>query len=805
MDAQRREQLEAQLSAYLDDELTARERAEVEAFLAGDGEARKLLAELEATVAVVQSLPRAKATDDLFEGIRARMEKQALLGEPGRTDADAGGGWNVRPWAAAAVIALTVTAGYVMWPARETAPIAVNIDERTLALNEQSQDREIGLLFDKLDEAPPADAKDKAAGGAPAGGVADGTLLADAEDGSTRALDVSLNRDESRLGNKTGDLKQDAPQLTVGDDHLTLGGDLLPGSAGDARLKADLGRSDYADLAKSAAETPSADGELKATFERDADAAGLPITDTTLSGENLGKVDGASDPYLPTVNGTQDALTFRSEPAEVGGTDNMKVTDALVVGTGAGYDVYRGGHVTREGIETPEKPARVVVELAFQDAHARLKAMDYLQTAWGDAEPLRRRAVRPSKGGVPQEQPAAWSWFASVDAVDVVVNGRNADSLDGVPPPQQPVAEAAPAESDESAAAGARILHAEGRMDRESKAAPPTEELAHDFDERGGGEISGHDASGRLWQPAEIDALAEHVEACSVELRGVTAEDHHFYHFYRRYLGDRAASEEGERRQEMIVFGDSAGAGDKSSRAGGYGGGGLGGFGGGRGVGGFGGGTFGMTTQPATDGPVVAQAETDGDGVAATGTPAGNETRVRERSPAESAKAPPTTPAARDVMTKGGPTSWEGSSAPGDAPGSQQEQYSEQGQQQPEESKDYHKWQKMDSGAGGHAERRLEVRQQAANQAVPVAEPASASQPAREDQSSSLSAGEDHSLSMTRPAFQPASQPARYRLQLYLTLAPEPPAAAAAPSTRPAQDTLQTEFSQQTTTQPAAP
>ncbi len=126
MNAERREYLEMQLSAYLDGELTPQEQAEVEAWLAADPEARRLLAQLRATVDAVQSLPRAHASEELLGNLRTRLERKALLDTPGpvevitRTPALSWGKWV----AAAAVIALTVTAGYFTWTLRSEQQVA---------------------------------------------------------------------------------------------------------------------------------------------------------------------------------------------------------------------------------------------------------------------------------------------------------------------------------------------------------------------------------------------------------------------------------------------------------------------------------------------------------------------------------------------------------------------------------------------------------------------------------------------------------------------------------------------------------
>jgi len=105
------------LTAYLDGELSPEEREDVEQMLRQDVAAQRLLRELRETIAMVASLPRSAAPADLAEGVTARMEREALLGEaPGEVSRGAG---RVRWWrgvAAAAAIAIVVTAGWVILP-----------------------------------------------------------------------------------------------------------------------------------------------------------------------------------------------------------------------------------------------------------------------------------------------------------------------------------------------------------------------------------------------------------------------------------------------------------------------------------------------------------------------------------------------------------------------------------------------------------------------------------------------------------------------------------------------------------------
>lgn len=118
MDEKKRQQLEGQLSAYLDNELSKSERAEVEAFLAEYEEARELLAELRATVEIVKQLPRAKASDQMMDSLRARLERDALLGQTDfeRPDEQGSISWGWRWIGAAAVIALVCATAYMMGP-----------------------------------------------------------------------------------------------------------------------------------------------------------------------------------------------------------------------------------------------------------------------------------------------------------------------------------------------------------------------------------------------------------------------------------------------------------------------------------------------------------------------------------------------------------------------------------------------------------------------------------------------------------------------------------------------------------------
>lgn len=76
----RRDKLAAQLSAYLDEELSAQEQAHVERLLEEDPAARQLLRELEHTTRLVASLPRHGAPPSLVEDVQLQLERSELLG-----------------------------------------------------------------------------------------------------------------------------------------------------------------------------------------------------------------------------------------------------------------------------------------------------------------------------------------------------------------------------------------------------------------------------------------------------------------------------------------------------------------------------------------------------------------------------------------------------------------------------------------------------------------------------------------------------------------------------------------------------
>lgn len=106
------------LSAYLDGELSARERSRIERRLAEDPAARRSLEELRRTVDLVRALPRHGAPAALLEDLRVQLERADLL-DADRDEFDRGGvvrrGRGLRWLAVAASLAIVSSAGWWVW------------------------------------------------------------------------------------------------------------------------------------------------------------------------------------------------------------------------------------------------------------------------------------------------------------------------------------------------------------------------------------------------------------------------------------------------------------------------------------------------------------------------------------------------------------------------------------------------------------------------------------------------------------------------------------------------------------------
>src|SRR5438045_6522462 len=114
---QNQEQIEARLAAYIDGELDANERAEIEKHLANNPQHKRLIDELMGQRDFVRPLPREKAPPEIAETIHSQLERSVLLGKAGEdTEAAA---LRINRWphrgAIAAIILLTGGLGFLVY------------------------------------------------------------------------------------------------------------------------------------------------------------------------------------------------------------------------------------------------------------------------------------------------------------------------------------------------------------------------------------------------------------------------------------------------------------------------------------------------------------------------------------------------------------------------------------------------------------------------------------------------------------------------------------------------------------------
>src|SRR2546423_13555997 len=81
--AQNQEQIEARLAAYIDGELDANERAEIEKHLANNPQHKQLIEDLVGQRDFLRALPREKAPPEIAETIHSQLERSVLLGKAG--------------------------------------------------------------------------------------------------------------------------------------------------------------------------------------------------------------------------------------------------------------------------------------------------------------------------------------------------------------------------------------------------------------------------------------------------------------------------------------------------------------------------------------------------------------------------------------------------------------------------------------------------------------------------------------------------------------------------------------------------
>lgn len=122
------EATEAKLCAYLEGELSASERTDIEKYLQGNPQHRQLLKELAKTRGLVGMLPRERAPTEIAEAFEGQIERAMLLDGPGNELLVGTNRWPQR-MLVAAILLLAVGLGVVVYlalPGGGTTPIKIS-------------------------------------------------------------------------------------------------------------------------------------------------------------------------------------------------------------------------------------------------------------------------------------------------------------------------------------------------------------------------------------------------------------------------------------------------------------------------------------------------------------------------------------------------------------------------------------------------------------------------------------------------------------------------------------------------------
>ncbi len=143
------EQIEAKLCAYVDGELDAAGRAEIEAHLQANPQHRQLLEELKAQRDLIKGLPRASAPEDLFDSFQTQLERSVLLDHRDEEPPAIAGRINRRSqWIAiAAVLAMAIGLAAVIYlvvlprhqPGGDYAAITRSVNQATQPATVESE------------------------------------------------------------------------------------------------------------------------------------------------------------------------------------------------------------------------------------------------------------------------------------------------------------------------------------------------------------------------------------------------------------------------------------------------------------------------------------------------------------------------------------------------------------------------------------------------------------------------------------------------------------------------------------------
>lgn len=220
MGSAEREQLGADLSAYLDGELSPRRAQEVERLLSESDDARRLLAELRSVSEELRDLPRMRAPEVLADWMR-----RAITGQAGGRPGVPAGGVRVlrlvsRAVASAAVIVVCVIAGWMMHD-RMGPPAAM--DRSIAAAESPGAKREKGATLAR--GTPPKEVAGSEVAVAEAPAVAMAELESLGYVGADRAEDADVGRSAEALG-----------------DEALAAARVLSAEAGEAALALDMGK-----------------------------------------------------------------------------------------------------------------------------------------------------------------------------------------------------------------------------------------------------------------------------------------------------------------------------------------------------------------------------------------------------------------------------------------------------------------------------------------------------------------------------------------------------------------------------------
>jgi hypothetical protein len=112
------ENIEAMLCAYIEGDLDATGRAQIEKHLQDHPQHRKLIQELSAMRDLVRGLPRVKAPMEVGESLRGKVERSMLLGDTGDAELpNVGGNRWPQVFAIAAILLLCASLGLVLYKA----------------------------------------------------------------------------------------------------------------------------------------------------------------------------------------------------------------------------------------------------------------------------------------------------------------------------------------------------------------------------------------------------------------------------------------------------------------------------------------------------------------------------------------------------------------------------------------------------------------------------------------------------------------------------------------------------------------